>query len=106
MRMPSPFIAWSLSCVLAGVALANAALIAIRPLLAADAVLAPTGGAGCPAAVVDYTFLTYDGPVGITGACVAWFQYTGGRMTLVAYDVVQDGLFRSGFDPAFSEAAP
>lgn len=60
--------------------------------------LEPKGGSSCPGAVVDYTFQGYDGPVGITGACLARFQYTGGRMTVAAYDVTSDGLFRNGFE--------
>lgn len=60
--------------------------------------LEPNGGALCPGAVVDYTFAGYDGPVGITGACLAVFRYTGGRMTIVAYDAAADGIYRNGFD--------
>lgn len=60
--------------------------------------LEPAGGSACPGAVVDYTFAGYDGPVGIVGACVAVFRYTGGRMTIVAYDAAADGIYRNGFD--------
>lgn len=55
---------------------------------------------GCPGAVLHFTFHGYDGPVTIAGVCVSVFQYTGGRMTLEAYDAQADGIFRNGFDDA------
>ena len=73
-------------------------VFAAPSLPVAEASLVPAGSTDCPAATVDYTFLAYDGPVGITGACLAHYQYTGGRLTVVAYDAASDGLFRSSFD--------
>lgn len=76
------------------------AAVALAIALALPVAAQDLAGADCPAATVDFTFLAYDGPVTVAGACLAAYTYTGGHLTVVAYDGQADGIFRNGFDSA------
>lgn len=74
-------------------------LILAAALAAAAAPSTPTGGdPACNGPVIDYTFHGYDGPTRIVSC--GRFGYTGGRLTVDAYDPDTDGLFRNGFEAA------